>query len=265
MGSLRFGLPVAGLILALTGSAQSAITVTSEITRSGDGGVRMQAVIKDPTTFNDALGSGTLTAVAIKEVHSAVFIIDSLDKALRVEKRRLTPAQTYGLGLPFGETEPPLTDPDGPWFGLVWPFRDQYDYFPGPFDPLGDEVGTPVNPSPNVYGFVDIDGIVRGGPTDPTPAGASINRLMRGLTGNGLTGPATYFQMDIEPLSGDAERFITIQILSATARVVVQNSQGAFSEIQVNVPPLVRQLQLPEPATGALLLALGGLLPRRRA
>jgi hypothetical protein len=252
--------------MLLPAQALAVIVVTSTLTRDG-AGIRAQALITDPT----GVGGGTITAVAIKEIRSSIFVVDSLPSkvsegfsTVTLSKRQLSAQKAYGLGLPFGYSTPPTTDPTGPWFGLVWPYRDQYDYFPGPFDPLGDDVGTPVTITPTVVGFLDVDGIARGGPTDPTPAGGDVNLLLRGLTGNGLTGPATYFEFDITPNFGDPERFVTVQILSTVARVVVQDAQGAYSEIQVTVEPFETQIQLPEPAAAALLLCAAPLLTRRR-
>lgn len=247
----------------------AAIEVTSTVTNTG-GNVRAQAVITNVSGVNRE--GTTITAVAIKEIRSAVFVIDSLvpsfngegGGALTVDKRQWGAQAAYGLGLPFGYTDPPTTDPTGPWFGMVWPYRDQYDYFPNSGDPLADDVGTFVNFPPNIYGFIDVDGIARGGPTDPFPAGGDPNLLLRGITGNGLSGPATYFGFDITPNFGDADRFVTIQILSTTARVVVQDQLGAFSEITVNVPAFQTMIRIPEPALGSVLAAAAMLLRRRR-
>lgn len=250
--------------------AHATITVTSAVSSTANG-LRAQAVITDPT------GLGGTTAIAIKEIRSAIFVIDSLvpsfnergeaiegGSPLFVGKRQLTPSQAYGLDEPFGYPVPPTTDPTGPWFGLVWPYRDQYDYFPDTFDPLADDVGTPFSIPPNVYGFVDVDGIARGGPTDPIPAGGDPNLLLRGITGNGLTGPATYFLFDVIPNFGPADRFVTVQIISTTATVVVQDAAGNYSEIVVPVLPFETQIQLPEPASGVLLPVVAGAALRRR-
>jgi len=251
----------------IAGRAHAVISVNSVVSTSPEG-ARAQAVITNPTGF-DTEGGGTITAVAIKQVNAAIFVIDNVfgdsgGSGLAVNKRMLTAAQAYGLDLPFGYNVPPTTDPTGPWFGLVWPYRDQYDYFNGPFDPLGDDVGTPFTIAPNIYGFLDVDAIARGGPTDPTPAGGDVGLLLRGITGNGLSGPATYFAFDIMPLSGDPNRFVTVRILSATARVVVQNQAGAYSEIQVQIPAYETLIQLPEPASALALCALCSLRRSRR-
>ena len=257
-------------LLASTSAGRAAITVSSAIVSSSDG-VRAQAIITDPT------GIGGTTAIAIKEIHSAIIIIDSLvpslhdpnstqgGSGLTVAKRQLTSAQAWGSGQPFGYVVPPTTDPTPPWFGLMWPYRDQYDYYPDMFDPLGDDVGTPFTVPPNGYGWVDVDGIARGGPTDPIPAGGDPNLLLRGITGNGLTGPASYFAFDITPNFGDPDRFVTVQVISTTATVVVQDALGAYSEIIVRVPTFETQIQLPEPAAATALAALVGLACRRRS
>lgn len=254
-------------ILSMSASAHAVIRVESAVT-SNENGVRTQAVITEAT----GLGGGTLTAVAIKEVHAAVFIIDNPisrfgegGPALRVVKRNLTRAETYGLGLPGGYNQPPITDPEGPWQGLMWPYRDQYDYFPDSGDPLGDDVGTAFHIEPDVYGFLDVDGVARGGPTDPEPAGGSPDRLLRGITGNGLDGPASYFAFDLSANSGDPNRFVEIRIISTTARVVVRDSAGNFSEITVPVAPFSTFVQLPEPAfLGAGAMAMMLFARRRR-
>jgi hypothetical protein len=134
------------------------------------------------------------------------------------------------------------------------------------FDPLGNDVGTPFFISPDVYGFVDVDAIARGGPTDPVPAGGDPNLLLRGITGNGLTGPATYFAFDIIPNFGDPMRYVELRVISASATVVVQDDvSGAYSEIIVPIDPFVTFIQLPEPSlAGVGLLAAGVFLRRRR-
>ncbi|GEM_PF-1654512 len=257
----------AAIALLLAHSAHAAIQVNTRVTT--DNGVRAQAVITEASGF----GAG-ISAIAIKEIHSAIFVIDeALNRGpdggpgLLVSKRMLTAQEAYGAGLPLGYDNPPTTDPAGPWFGLVWPFRDQYDYFPDPFDPLADDVGTAFTIQPNVYGFIDVDGIVRGGPTDSVPAGGGLDRLQRGITGNGLDGPATYFAFDILALSGPADRFVTVQVLSTTARVVVRDNQtGLFDEVVVNVPAFETVIQLPEPgvAAGSIFGVAIAVLRRKR-
>lgn len=249
-------------------SALGAIVVQTSVTT--DRGIRAQAVITDPNGYNE--GGGGVIAVAVKEVHSAIFIIDNIDSrggegggGLTVTKRNLSPAEAYGLGLPFGYTSPPTTDPAGPWEGLVWPYRDQYDYYPDPFDPLGDDVGTPFFIFPDVYGFVDVDAIARGGPTDPVPAGADPNLLLRGITGNGLLGPATYFNFDVVSNFGDPERLIELRVISASAVVVVQDqTSGQYSEIVVPIDPFSTFIRLPEPSLAGSALLTGFVLVRRR-
>jgi hypothetical protein len=250
--------------------ADGVITVNSTI--SFEDGVRVQAVIVDSTGLSGSRGGdggGSFTAIAIKEVHATTLIRDeaAINLGLAVRKRQLNAAETWGQGHPLGYTFPPPTDPEGPWQGLVWPYRDQYDYFPDKGDPLGDDVGTFSRDGP-IYLFNNIAGIARGGPTDPEAGGADPNRLQRGITGNGLSGPATYFWMQIDPLLGDPKRFVQLEILNARA-VVVQRDliSGAYSEINVSIPNFSTRFQLPEP-TGALSVALViaslSSAPRRR-
>lgn len=256
----------------LTGSAHAVITVSSSVTLGE--GVRAQAIITNPTGFTEG-GTG-LTAIAVKEINASIIIrdlgfpIDQGGTGLLVTKRVLTPFQTYGQGDPRGWPVPPTTDPTPPWHGLVWPYRDQYDYFPNQFDPLGNDVGTPFFDEPDVYGFVDVDGISRGGPTDPVgfPDGggpSSADWLLRGITGNGLTGPATYFNFDIfDGGGGPLNRDVRLTIFAAQAIVVVQDELGNYSELLVPIPDFT--LVFPEPTSllGAVaLLGLAGMRRRR--
>ncbi|MGH7178932.1 MAG: hypothetical protein ACREJC_16265, partial [Tepidisphaeraceae bacterium] len=249
----------------LASTTQAAITVSSEVSTSG--GIRAQAIITDPNGI-DSRGAA-VTAVAIKEIHSTIFIRDdSIFNGISVEKRPLTAAEAYGFGLTNGYTDPPTTDPTGPWFGLVWPYRDQYDYFPNAGDPLGDDVGIPFEDQPGVYQFLNVNAIERGGPTDPVgPPGQNTPAwLTRGLTGNGLDGPATYFAMDIQALIGPFDRNILLRIIAAEATVVVKdNETGEYSEQTVTIGDFSRLIPLPEPAS-AILWSFGvlGLLSRRR-
>ncbi|HRK30736.1 MAG TPA: PEP-CTERM sorting domain-containing protein [Tepidisphaeraceae bacterium] len=260
--------PVFLLAAAPFALGQITVSTTVEGTEAPNGrGVRAQAVITEAS----GLGAG-VQAIAVKEIRSAIFVIDDVvsrdgpdgGPGLAVTKRELTASEAYGDGLPNGYNVPPTTDPTGPWQGLVWPYRDQYDYFPNVGDPLADNVGTAFTISPNVYGFVDVDGIARGGPTDPTPAGGDISRLLRGITGNGLNGPATYFAFDIIPLSGDRDRFVTVRLISTSVRVVVQDQNGEYGEVVVDVPDFTTVIQLPEPTTLALLPVATMFLARRR-
>jgi len=270
---VRYAYAVALVVGVFCSHARAVITVKTTVAL--DDGVRLQAVIEE----QKALSGEPIFARSIKEVHAAMLIRDSnIQNGIQLQKRQLTAAQAWGQGLPFGHTKPPTTDPKGPWVGLVWPYRDQYDYYPDPFDPLGDEVGTFFQSQPGVYGFVDIDGIARGGPTDPEPAGGSPNLLTRGITGNGLDpevpqpgpnpGPATYFAFNLIPLLGPFDRFVTLQVFSARAVVVQQEgTTGPYSEIVVPIPDFETTIQLPEPgfAIGVLPLVLALLRRSHRS
>jgi hypothetical protein len=251
---------VLGLCVSVT--LARPITVNSNIEQSPTG-LRAQAVVVDPIGLQD--GGGSTTARFIKEVHATILIRDdNLQNGLQVTKKMLTSSEAWGNNLPNGHEGPPITDPKGPWFGLFWPYRDQYDYFPGPNDPLGDDVGTFFEDQPGVYGFVDVDGIARGGPTDPSGGGSSPNLLLRGIPGNGLTDDATYFAFDINPLFGPFDRFVRVRIFGASAIVVQQDNQsGEYSEIKVQIPDYQIDVQLPEPATATAGIALVSLLGMR--
>jgi hypothetical protein len=271
--AVRYAFSAALVVGALALQARAVITVKTTVALNE--GVRLQAVIEE----QKALQGEPTFARFIKEVHAAMLIRDgSISNGVQLTKRQLTASQAYGQGLPFGYENPPTTDPEGPWFGLVWPYRDQYDYFPDPFDPLGNAVGTFFQSQPGVYGFVDIDGIARGGPTDPEPAGGSPNLLTRGVTGNGLDpelpqpgpnpGPATYFAFDLIPLLGPFDRTVILEVFAASAVIVQQEgTQGPYSEIVVQIPDFQMLIQLPEPTTalaGSALLGLLAARPRRR-
>ncbi len=270
---MRYGFAAALVVSVFACQARAVISVRTTIAL--DDGVRLQAVIEEQTGVQTARGATTF-ARSIKEVHAAMLIRDaSIQNGLVLQKRQLTPAQAYGQGLPFGYSKPPTTDPQGPWVGLVWPFRDQYDYFPNEFDPLADDVGAFFESQPGVYGFVDIDGIARGGPTDPEPAGGSPNLLTRGVTGNGLDpkvpqpginpGPATYFQFELIPLIGPFNRFVTLQVFGARAVIVQQEgTTGPYSEIIVPIPDFETTIPLPEPGFATALLPLAFVALRRR-
>jgi hypothetical protein len=261
--------------------AQAVIMVTSGVSLVD--GVRAQATITNATGLGE---QGVLNAIAIKEIQASILIRDlgpifgdsqegTLGGALTVAKRQLSAFQAYGAGDPQGWPQPPITDPSGPWFGLVWPYRDQYDYFPAQFDPLGDDVGIPFFDDPDVYGFINIDGIARGGPTDPVSfpdqggGPSSPEWLLRGVTGNGLTGPASYFAFDISSnLQGTLDHLVRLRIFAAQAIVVVQEGgpTGPYSEILVPIPDF--EITFPEPATALLaapaLVSILGIRARRR-
>lgn len=249
----------------LASGAQAAITVNSTLDNTASlVGIRAQAVITDPTGLT---GAG-FEAIAIKQITASLLIRDGvIQNGIAVNKRQLSAQQAYGLQLPLGYNQPPFTDPEGPWFGLTWPYRDQYDYFPGQFDPLADDVGIPFEDQPGVYGYVNIAGIARGGPTDevPAPGSNAPEWLDRGVTGNGLDGPATYFQFDIEPLSGPLDRFVRIQIFGASAIVVQRDkATGEYSELLVQIPDFTTDIPLPEPGIATTAGLLGMLMLGRR-
>jgi len=265
---LRY-LSALAIVLALSAFAPSAwalITVDSDLSQVD--GLRAQAVITNPTSTSGAGGQPEgFTAVAIKQITASILIRDgNISHGIQVVKHDLTRFQTYGFGDPLGHEGPPITDPEGPWHGLVWPYRDQYDYFPQPEQPLGDDVGSPFSDDPGVYGFVNVAGIARGGPTDPNGGGSNPNLLDRGITGNGLHGPASYFNFDIIPLIGPFDRSVRIQIFAADAIVVQKNNAtGEYSELHVTIPDFVTTVQLPEPASFATIGVLSlSLLSRRR-
>ena len=247
----------------LAPQARAVITVTSLIDNADSPtGIRAQAVIKEATD-----GDGTtLFAQSIKEFHALITIRDGeFTNALRVTKRQHPARDAWGLGRPLGYQVPPFSDPEGPWFGLVWPYRDQYDYFRGPKDPLADDVGIFFQDG-SLYGFRDIDGVARGGPSDPDvpPPGMSTPAwLQRGITGNGLEGPATYFSFDAVPTAGPTTRPIQISITSASAVVVTRDAAGNYGEITVQVPNYTTEIRLPEPA-GISVIALTSLAALRR-
>jgi hypothetical protein len=256
---------IAVVVMVGANTARAVITVTSTVEFKE--GVRAQAVIADATGILPAGGRAPFQAIAIKRVVADIAIIDGeISGGLQVRKRQLTPAEAWGSGLPFGYTFPPPTDPEGPWQGLVWPYRDQYDYFAGERDPLADDVGQFFQEGA-LYGFNNVVGIARGGPTDEQ-GGPDPNRLLRGITGNGLTGPATYFMFDVDAVEGPPDRFITIEITNAQA-VVVQRDQanGQYSELLVPIADYSARIQLPEPGGAAvvgLLLTLISARARRR-
>ena len=225
-------------------------------------GVQAQAVIENVSTFGEEP-----IGIAIKEFRGTIIIRDNVSPpssrgggpALSVTKHILTAQQAYGAGLPLGYAQPPFTDPEGPWQGLNWPYRDQYDYF-NQGNPLADDVGTPFSDVPDVYGFLNVTGIARGGPTEPNipaPGQPTPAWLDRGLTGNGLSGPATYFSFDLIPLSGPGDRYVRVRIIGASA-VVVQKLGDVYSEVTIPVPDSGDFfIQLPEPASAMTLGALG--------
>ena len=245
--------------------ARAVITVTSIIDNAeSPTSISAQAIIKEATGFAGA----TQLAQSIKAIDASILIRDGqIENGLRLQKQQLSAAEAWGQGLPLGYQTPPFTDPKGPWFGLTWPYRDQYDYFNRPTDPLGDNVGIVFEDQPGVYGMVDIRALARGGPTDevPPPGQNTPQWLQRGVTGNGLKAPATYMQFEIIPLSGPLDREITLRIFGASAIVVQRDAQsGAYSEIRVPIPDFETTIRLPEPGLASAVVLTGMVALRRR-
>jgi hypothetical protein len=261
---VKLSLTLAAVCLGLIASrAAGVITVVSTVDNAeSPTGIRAQAVIKEATGF----GGPTQTAVSIKEFRALISIRDGeFSNALLVRKRNLPASDAWGQGRPQGYQQPPFTDPEGPWQGLVWPFRDQYDYFPDKGDPLADDVGIFFQDGP-LYGFRDIEGIARGGPTDevPPPGMNTPQWLERGIPGNGLDLPATYFSFDVIPLFGPATRSVEISITAASAVVVQKSNTGVYSEIVVPVPNYTTTIRLPEPGAATVLALISLVALRRR-
>jgi hypothetical protein len=261
---VKSSLAVAALVAGLLAlPARGVITVDSIIDNAeSPTGIRAQAVIKEATD------GATQFAQSIKEFRALITVRDSeFNNALLVRKHQLPASDAWGQGRPLGYQQPPFTDPEGPWQGLVWPFRDQYDYFAGPKDPLADDVGTFFQDG-NLYGFSNIVGIARGGPTEPNippPGQPTPQWLLRGIPGNGLEAPTTYFNFDVIPLFGPPDRAVQITISAASAVVVQRSSAGAYSEITVPVATRTFTVRLPEPGAMALFpLAFAAALRRRR-
>jgi hypothetical protein len=262
---VKIALAMTALLALLMSQARADIVVNSLIDNAtSPTSVRTQAVITDPTGNP---GGAQNIAVAIKEINASILIRDGrISNGLMLKKKQLPASEAWGQGLPQGYQQPPFTDPEGPWFGLTWPYRDQYDYFADETDPLADDVGIIFEDQPGVYGMIDIEGIMRGGPTDPVePPGMNTPEwLKRGITGSGLEGPATYMQFEIVPLMGPGDREITLRIFGASAIVVQRNTQtGLFSEIRVPIPDFQTTIRLPEPA-GMSVVALMSLVALRR-
>ncbi len=262
---MKISFALAALLVGLIAHpARAVITVVSTIENAeSPTGIRAQAVIKEATGFAGA----TQVAQSIKAIDASILIRDGqIENGLRLQKKRLSATEAWGQGLPLGYNTPPFTDPKGPWFGLTWPYRDQYDYFNRPTDPLGDDVGVVFDDQPGVYGMVDIRGLARGGPTDevPAPGQNTPQWLQRGIPGNGLDLAATYMQFDIVPLLGPLDREVTLRIFGASAIVVQRDTQtGEYSEIRVPIPDFETTIRLPEPA-GMSVVALSAFVALRR-
>jgi len=271
--SVKLSLAMAAALVALLAlPARAVITVVSLVDNAeSPTGIRAQAVIKKTTSFGgggEGGGEGTTQfAESIKEFRAQISIRDfEFNNALLVRKHQLTPSDAWGQGRPNGYQQPPFTDPQGPWQGLVWPFRDQYDYFPDKGDPLADDVGTFFQDG-GLYGFSNVVGIARGGPTEPNippPGMPTPQWLQRGIPGNGLETPASYFGFDVIPLFGPPDRAIQISINAASAIVVTRDGAGNYSEVTVPVANATFTIRLPELAGMSVVAMMSLAVLRRR-
>lgn len=229
---------------------------------------------KGITTTISAPGSDGQIPFAIKAFNGFISIIPVSGSTAGIEVRRgiLTSQEAYGDGLPNSDGPPSFA---GPYTGMMWPFRDIYERAAtgGNANSIG-QVFT--NSSRFAISGVSTDatpfaGFAIGGPTETQFPGAdtSVNRLLRGVPGNGvvpIAGPesgAGIFSFDIDVGSLGPTDFDIAFI--GTIDVVLRSSDGSFrllSNVAVDATPV--RVTIPAPSAALPLASLGLLAVRRR-
>lgn len=257
-----FGASPAHAIIGLLGVKCKNATTTSSSSAKGI-----------TTTINAPGGDGQFP-FAIKAFSGFIAIVPVSGSTAGVQVRSgiLTSQEAYGDGLPNSDGPPSFA---GPYTGLMWPFRDIYER-PSTGGNANDVGKVFVNPSRFAISasLTDVSpffGYAIGGPTETQfpSADTSVNRLLRGVPGNGvvpIAGPewgAGIFSFDIDVGSLGPSDFDISFI--GTIDVVLRNTDGSFRQlngVQVDATPV--RVTIPAPSAVLPLATLGLLAARRR-
>ncbi|MBY0310576.1 MAG: hypothetical protein K2W85_00750 [Phycisphaerales bacterium] len=229
---------------------------------------------KGITTTINAPGSDGQNPFAIKAFNGFIAIIPVSGNTAGVQVRSglLTSQEAYGEGLPNSSGPPSFA---GPYTGLMWPFRDIYERAStgGNANDVGKVFVSPSRfaISASLTDASPFLGYAVGGPTETQIPGAdgSVNRLLRGVPGNGvvpIAGPesgAGIFSFDIDVGSLGPTDFDISFI--GTIDVVLQSNDGSFRQLNgVAVDATPVRVTIPAPSAVLPLAAMGLLATRRR-
>lgn len=209
------------------------------------------------------VGPGQNPEAVVAILSARLRIVDSVPGAgLFITKSTLSAPLAFGGGQPNGYTGGGPRNPDGPWVGLTWPYRDFNDgYAPvgTGTPPLGNDIGTisPPGPlNPGQYLVSGIAGAMAFSPTNP-------NSYMRGIPGNGGNGFATYFSIDIGS-TNPLRRMVTVFLEDVEVRALIEDSDGRLITENQRAPDISLSFEIPTPASAPILLGLAALGRRRR-
>lgn len=205
-------------------------------------------------------GGGQAPEAVLQITSALVEISDPLPNALAVTRGTLPAQRAYGLGLPNGYTAPPPNNPDGPWQGLMWPYRDFNDGYAG---------RVPAPPAGNDVGLIDLSG---------ASSGRYFVRQMIGEMAYDINDPTTYrrgvfvgdtdevqfFKIELESLV-ETGREITVSLRAFSAVLLLRDESGRLFTQEFNAPDTTITLYIPSPSSAGLLaLSCAGLAARRR-
>lgn len=247
------------LVLSFGLGAQASGVSMNIFYRGGGGDPNRDGYTVD--TGLDGLGGQrgeTVVPLAIVNLKFEIRITDAQYFESYVARSTLTDAEAWGKGLPNGYNTPPVTNPEGPWTGMHWGYRDAFDGGVVEGTPGGNDRargnGWEYVQDAHVSGISDIEATM-----DWQHYGYD-----RGTPGNGVNHRANIFSFEIVSKHHDTSRNVHIDVLpTSTADVLVDNN-GHLEIVTVQVNGVSVDVTLPAPGTGVVFAGGLGLVARRR-
>lgn len=205
-------------------------------------------------------GDGQIPLGIVRIVSAQFRLSDPVANGAMLVKTQLTAEEAWGAGLPNGHPAPPPNNMDGPWVGLMWPYRDFHDGYAG---------GTVGLPPGNSVGTLDESGAAAGRYEVRDIAGAmaydrqSPETYMRGIPGNGANDFVRFFSFDLIP-TVDVPRDVLVTLENLEVEVLVRDEMGDIFVERLRAPDVMTTVHIPAPGAAGLLGVGMGLAARRR-